>query len=97
MAALRLLTKQAKSGVFRLDQVIGGDSSTASRTVSEILEEKHPKTSPVHTDAILCDDPTNDDFHPILFNSITAVVIRVFVLHTEGFAGPSGVDAMSWR
>ena len=96
-AALRLLTKQAKSGLLRLDQVIGGYSSTAGRTVREILEEKHPNASPVHADAILCDDPTNDDFHPIVFDGITSEVIRVSALHTEGSAGPSGVDAMSWR
>jgi len=39
----------------------------------------------------------DNNFHPILFDSITADVIRTSALHTEGSAGPSGVDAMSWR
>ena len=86
---------EGKFSLLRLDQVIGGDSSTAKRTVREILEEKHPNASPSNADAILCDDPTNDVFHPILFDSITAEVIRVFALHVEGSAGPSWVDAMA--
>ena len=88
---------QARSGLLQLDQVIGGDSSTASRTIREVLEEKHSNASPPHADAILRDDPTNDVFHPILFDSITAEVIRVSAIHVEGSVGPSGVDAMSWR
>ena len=72
MAALRLLNNQAQTVLLRLDQVLEEGSSTAGRTVSEILEEKHSDASPVHADAILSDKPTNAIFHPTLFNAITA-------------------------
>ena len=51
----------------------------------------------MHADAILNENAANTDFHPILFEGITAEVIRSSVLHTEGSAGPSGLDTMSWR
>ena len=38
-----------------------------------------------------------NDFHPVVFEGITADLIRQCALQTEGAAGPSGVDAMNWR
>ena len=72
-------------------------SDGSGRTVRDILEDKHPVSEPPHTDVILNEDLNNTDFHPILFDSITVEVIRNSALHTEGSAGPSGVDAFSWR
>ena len=40
---------------------------------------------------------TSVDFHPILFDNITAEIIRNSALHTAGAAGPSGVNALRWR
>ena len=93
-AALRLLTKKTQSGPLSLDEIVDDRSG---RTVREILEEKHPDASPGQPEAILSNELTCDDFHPVLFDSITAEVIRSSALHTEGAAGPSGVDAMCWR
>ena len=92
--ALQLLTKETRSGLLSLDEVI---SDGSGKTVRDILEDKHPDPEPIHADAILNEDTTNADFHPILFDSITAEVIPSSALHTEGSAGPSGVDALSWR
>ena len=93
-AALRLLTKRMESGPLCLDEVTEDGSG---KTVRETLEEKHPEANPVQPEAILNESLTSEDFHPILFDSITAEVIRNSALHTEGAAGPSGLDAMSWR
>ena len=93
-AALRLLTKQMESGPLCLDEVTEDGSG---KTVRETLEEKHPEANPVQPEAILNENLTSEDFHPIIFDSITAEVIRNSALHTEGAAGPSGLDAMSWR
>ena len=89
-AALQLLTKETRSGLLSLDEVI---SDGSGKTVRDVLEDKHPDPEPIHADAILNEDTTNADFPPILFDSITAEVIRSSALHTEGSAGPSGVDA----
>ena len=43
------------------------------------------------------EDSPNNDFHPILFDSLTADDIRTSALCTEGAAGLSGSDAMNWN
>ena len=40
---------------------------------------------------------SNVEFHPAVFDSITAETIRKSALYTQGAAGPSGMDALSWR
>ena len=92
--ALRLLTPNSNSGFLSLDQVTAGGQS-----VKDILQEKHPDANPAHPEVLLngTNSIQDNNFHPILFDSITADVIRTSALHTEGSAGPSGVDAMSWR
>ena len=98
-AALRLLVKDGRTGLLKLDQVIGAAEGSTGKTVKEILEEKHPDANQAYGDAILSrsDNELHDDFHPILFESIDAEVIRNSALRTQGAAGPSGADAMLWR
>ena len=36
-------------------------------------------------------------FHPAVYDNITPESIRTAALHTQGAAGPSGLDATSWR
>ena len=35
--------------------------------------------------------------HPIIYEQITGESIRQAAIHTQGAAGPSGIDAYSWR
>ena len=93
-AALRLLTKRMESGPLGLNEITEDDPG---KTVRKTLEKKHPEANPGQPEAILNDNLTHDDFHPVLFDSITAKVIQNSALHTEGAAGPSGVNAMSWK
>ena len=93
-AALRLLLKNTQASLLSLDEKLSGDDS--GKTVKDILEEKHPDAVPAHPEAILT-RPEEDSFHPVLFESITDDLIRTCALSTEGAAGPSGVNAMSWR
>ena len=37
------------------------------------------------------------DVHPVLFDELNAARIRSAALHTTGAAGPSGLDALTWR
>ena len=93
-AALQLLTSETRSCILSLEEVIGDGSG---RTVRDVLEEKQPHPEPAHADTILNERMTSVNFHPILFDNITAEVIRNSALHTEGAAGLSGVNALSWR
>ena len=93
-AALQLLTNETRSGLLSLEEVV---SDGSGRTVRDVLEDKHPDPELVHADTILNEQMTSVNFHPVLFDNINAEVIRNSALRTEGAAGPSGVDAMSWR
>ena len=99
-AALRLLAKDGQTGLLKLDQVIGAAEGSTGKTVKEILEEKHPDANQAYGDTILSrsnNELHQDDFHPILFESIDAEVIRNSALRTQGAAEPSGAGAMLWR
>ena len=94
-AALQLLNNETRSAPLMLDDVV----EECGKSVRDILKEKHPHPKPPHPDVILSNDSTtaNNDFHPIVFDSITAESIRKSTLLTEGSAGPSGMDALCWR
>ena len=91
-AALKLLSDDAHTGLLRLDETI----DTSGKTVRDVLDDKHPDPKPVHPEAVL-GDADDDSFHPAIFDNITAESIRAAALHTQGAAGPSGLDALSWR
>lgn len=94
-AALRLLARNTHTGLLSLDETVCNNSK---RTVRAILEEKHPDAKPAHVDTIInWSNETQDDFHTVIFESITLEAIRKCALQTQGAAGPSGVDAMNWR
>ena len=90
-AALRLATN-THTGLFSLDEMI---SDNSRKTVRDVLEEKHPEPKPAHAETIV--SQLNNEFHPIIFESITPEIIRKCALQTQGAVGPSGVDAMHYR
>lgn len=92
-AALKLLSSNSDAGLLRLDETVDDSSG---ETVRDVLEDKHPDPQPIHPEVLL-GDADNDSFHPIVFDNITAESIRTAALHTQGAAGPSGLDALSWR
>ena len=92
-AALKLLSDNSNTGLLSLDETI---DDTSGKTVRDVLEEKHPDPKPAHPETLL-GDADNDSFHPAIFDNITAESIRAAALHTQGAAGPSGLDALSWR
>ena len=89
-AAIRLLTEEAKGGALHLS-----DHVDTNRTVKDILIDKHLSSQPAHPEFLIEDDPP--EVHPVLFESIDASMIRSVALRTTGAAGPSGLDATSWR
>ena len=56
---------------------------------------KHPPGQPASPDSTLHGPPP--EIHPVVFDSIDARLIRSTALRTSGAAGPSGLDAHSWR
>ena len=92
-AAIQLLSRTRTKGIHNLDDEIDGKS------VRSILREKHPNAKPVNPDVLLGEPPadTPEGLHLLIFEEISPDDIRQASLHTEGSAGPSGLDAMAWR
>ena len=92
--ALDLLSRKVRGKLLCLDEVVSV-SDTEEKSVKEILREKHPTGQNAHPDAIV--DQTSSPVHPVIFDSLDGSVIRSAAMRTSGAAGPSGVDAHSWR
>ena len=71
------------------------DGSEILSTAKKILLDKHPLGKPPDP-SILLPDPAHE-VNPILFDGLDADAIRAASLHTNGAAGPSGLDATAWR
>ena len=92
-AALDLLANSGRGGLLHLDQPANSDSD--STTVREVLVSKHQPSQPASPNSTLHGPPP--EIHPVVFDSIDARLIRSTALRTSGAAGPSGLDAHSWR
>ena len=88
-------TKAALCLGYRHSTDVVDVSSTNQRVVKEILAEKYPPTSPALAYFIV--DANPQAAHPAVSNDLDAKCITVAALHTEGEAGPSGIDARGWR
>ena len=92
-AAMQLLASEpGRGGVLRLDDTIPG-----SGKVYDILKSKHPAAAPLHYEALLPDSVTTNPVHPVIFDALDGPAIKAAALRTSGAAGPSGIDAHSWR
>ena len=90
--ALRLLSDQDKGRVLHLNDPV----NPGERTVRDALITIHSAGQPALPETLIQDhEPTT--IHPILFESIDASAIRSAALHTDGAAGPSGLDDHAWR
>ena len=97
-SALRLITEQKRGDILHLDNVIDScGTSDNPLTVREALLAKHPAGQPVSVDTLINSSTEPPDVHPVLFESIDAAAIKKAALHTDGAAGPSGIDARGWR
>ena len=64
-------------------------------TNRDALIDKHPSGQPGHPESLIKGDPP--EVHPAFFESIDSSMVRWAALRTTGAAGPSGLDAASWR
>ena len=96
-SALRYLSRNTSGGVLKLDDLIPEtkDGETNMRSTRDILEEKHPKGRDADPRTLVEGDPNH--VNPVIFESLDGDAIRQAALHTNGAAGPSGLDALAWR
>ena len=66
-------------------------------TVYDILEDKHSSECAADPALILETGESLNTFHPVLLDGLDGVLFRSVALQVSGTAGPSGVDACSWR
>ena len=90
-AALRLLSDHEHEFPLQLDKMVG------SKSVREILLDKHPCGRPLDPRAVAAPVSSAFDPHPVYFDRITGSLIRSIALHVDGTAGPSNLDAHGWR
>ena len=95
-AALRLLAKDCRGSVLRLNDTILS-SNGEHTTVLDTLKSKHPTGSPPSVDGLVEGASNPPTVHPVIFDSIQGNTIRSAALRTSGSAGPSGIDARGWR
>ena len=94
-SALRLISREGKGNVLSPNSI--QSTTDGPRSVLDILIAKHPPSTIPPADILLNGDNVNCLHTPIIFEAITGEVIRKATLHTQGAAGPSGLDAYAWR
>ena len=62
-----------------------------------MLTKKHPPKQPPKPSAILTSETPSNEPHPVLFERIDGQFIHKIALRMDGAAGPSGLDAASWK
>ena len=93
--AINVVSGQSKGGPMPLNSQMR-DNQGKTTTVREELESKHPQGQPVDP-ASLVSPCTKQVNHAVIFECIDGKFIRSAALNTHGSAGPSGLDAYSWR
>ena len=98
-AAIRYVCEQASNtGVLSISQVVSTSTNLdETKTVGDILQEKHPVGSPMQPGAVLFGPVA--DFQPVIFSQLDGDVVRQAALRSQGAPGPSGVDAAgcNWK
>ena len=92
-ATLGLLTEQSRGGILHLVDLI--DTGEDTRKACDNLIDKHAPSQPAHLDSIIEDEPP--DVRRVMFVSLDASLIKSSASQVSRAAGPSGLDALSWR
>ena len=82
------------SGVLKIDDMVTLKDGTRS-SVRDLLQEKHPERLAASPEVLLSGQPPEVD--GIRFDPLTPDLLKSIAEHTEGSAGPSGLDAAAWR
>ena len=96
-SALRYLSRNSTGGVLNLDDMIPSASEQVLRSTRDVLQDKHPTGKPPDLSSLLTSSSETNILDPILFENLNADTIRNAAMHTQGSAGPSGLDSFAWR
>ena len=96
-AALRILTNESKGGPLPIDTRLSTHPDQPITTVRDELLKKHPPGQPAHPDALISSTTPRPVTHRVVFDCLDGASIRTAALHTNGSAGPSGIDSTGWR
>ena len=94
--AIRLLGDHSRGGRLSLNSCVPGGAGE-SRTVREVLMEKHPEAQSFKISVVTNEEYSTKTPHPILYEQINGPLIHHIALRNNGAAGPSGMDAAGWR
>ena len=98
--ALNYLSCNTSGGVLKLEDLIPETTSsgdTVLRSTYDILHDKHPQGKTPIPECLLYPTPESPAIHPILYDNLNGDAILQTALHTQGAAGPAGLDAYAWR
>ena len=90
-SAVKCVSEESSKGVLNTDQYV----SDGTKTVLEILLEKHPEPLIPPAEALMEGEPVNVNL--ILFERLTPELIKNTCRRARGAAGRSGLDAEAWK
>ena len=93
-AALRLIGTEGNGGPLQLN---GRVDPSQAETVRDALIKKHPPKLPPKPSAIVEHETPPNEPHTVHFDRIDGQLIQRMALKMDGAAGPSGLDAASWK
>ena len=96
-AALRILTNESKGGLLAIDARLSTHPDQPIPTVRDKLLKNHPPGQTAHPDALISSTTPRPVTHPVVFDCLDGASIHTAALHTNGSAGPSGIDSTGWR
>ena len=96
-AALRILTNESKGGSLPIDARLSTHPDQPIPTVCDKLLKNHPLGQTAHPDALISSTTPRPVTHPVVFDCLDGASIDTAALHTNGSAGPSGIDSTGWR
>ena len=89
--AFRVLSDEHKGGVLVPTNLIDGIP------VLEILRNKHPEGQPLEPNYNQSQHPSALPYQPVVFDKISARLVRKHVMKSHGTAGSSSLEADDWR
>ena len=98
--ALNYLSRNTSGGVLKLDDLIPETTSSGDTVLCstyDILQDNHPQGKISTQECLLNPTTESPAVHPILYDNLNGDAILQTALHTQGAAGPAGLDAHARR
>ena len=94
--ALNYLSRQSSGTPLKMDDIITTKDGSTKR-VKDVLLSLHPEGQPADPTALLDKTlPSALPMDPVMFECLNRDAIKNVALHSNGSAGPLGVDAVAW-